>query len=220
MSRSNQPSSSVDEPLNAGRLAFISALVEKPATAVVGPDLVPRGDHGPGLRVGLDSAVRTRTVDTRGPTECATDLRWSWRSDSNRRPAVYKTAALPTELRQRAPDCTGQSPNGEGRLRPPTRLGHVWGTLGRIQLSMLEVSGAGRIFVSRRGLPPMRRLRPASCLPRSLRHVLPLRPAQRLRPRSRAERRGQPPAPGPGARGELDPLDLRGRAASSRRRVT
>ena len=26
---------------------------------------------------------------------------WSWRQGSNLRPAVYKTAALPTELRQR-----------------------------------------------------------------------------------------------------------------------
>ena len=25
---------------------------------------------------------------------------WSWREESNLRPAVYKTAALPTELRQ------------------------------------------------------------------------------------------------------------------------
>jgi hypothetical protein len=32
----------------------------------------------------------------------------SWRSDSNRRPAVYKTAALPTELRQPAAECTAQ----------------------------------------------------------------------------------------------------------------
>ena len=28
-------------------------------------------------------------------------VRWSWRSDLNRRPADYKSAALPTELRQR-----------------------------------------------------------------------------------------------------------------------
>ena len=42
-------------------------------------------------------------------------LNWSWRTDSNRRPADYKSAALPTELRQR----------DRRRLCPKTgRFGH------------------------------------------------------------------------------------------------
>ena len=40
----------------------------------------------------------------------AANLSWSLRSDSNRRPAVYKTAALPTELlrRRRSKDAIPQ----------------------------------------------------------------------------------------------------------------
>src|SRR6516165_1265497 len=38
---------------------------------------------------------------------------WSWRRDSNPRPAVYKTAALPTELLQPATSFC------EGELGPP-----------------------------------------------------------------------------------------------------
>ena len=54
-----------------------------------------------GMEVGIDGALAT----VRGPTKNPQRLRgfkfcWSWRSDLNRRPAVYETAALPTELRQ------------------------------------------------------------------------------------------------------------------------
>jgi hypothetical protein len=52
----------------------------------------------------------------------------SWRSDSNRRPAVYKTAALPTELRQPAAECTGQSPNCERRLSLGVPIGAALST--------------------------------------------------------------------------------------------
>lgn len=31
---------------------------------------------------------------------------WSWREESNLQPAVYKTAALPIELRQPVTECT------------------------------------------------------------------------------------------------------------------
>ena len=34
------------------------------------------------------------------------EAEWSWRMDLNHRPAVYETAALPTELRQPKPDIT------------------------------------------------------------------------------------------------------------------
>ena len=37
---------------------------------------------------------------------------WSWRPDSNPRPADYKSAALPTELRQRVVDGPGGPPSG------------------------------------------------------------------------------------------------------------
>ena len=33
-------------------------------------------------------------------TSCDFGLKWSWWTDSNRRPADYKSAALPTELHQ------------------------------------------------------------------------------------------------------------------------
>jgi hypothetical protein len=59
--------------------------------------------------------------------------RWSRRRDSNPEPAVYKTAALPIELRRR--DGQGHTADDPIRRRemigPPGGMGQAWGLAGR-----------------------------------------------------------------------------------------
>ena len=58
---------------------------------------------------GMDSNHRSRRrqiysllpLATREPTHIKFAKKWSWWTDSNPRPADYKSAALPTELHQR-----------------------------------------------------------------------------------------------------------------------
>ena len=48
--------------------------------------------------------------------------KWSWREESNPRPADYKSAALPTELRQLKDVCRGNISNPDGvRIIPSGR---------------------------------------------------------------------------------------------------
>jgi hypothetical protein len=56
-----------------------------------------------GMEVGM-AAVLGRVSGQQKTPHAARGFKflWSWRSDLNRRPAVYETAALPTELRQQS----------------------------------------------------------------------------------------------------------------------
>src|SRR6476620_2842196 len=72
---------------------------------------------GPGLQPGEPPLLNRPTVATapdraaaRGGSGHRMDVRWSRRRDSNPEPAVYKTAALPIELRRRAPSHTAGQP--------------------------------------------------------------------------------------------------------------
>src|SRR6478672_3197643 len=82
---------------------------------------------GPGLQPGEPPLLNRPTVAAepdraaaRGRSDHRLDVRWSRRRDSNPEPAVYKTAALPIELRRRRririPQETAAT---QRRVRPP-----------------------------------------------------------------------------------------------------
>src|SRR4051794_677399 len=84
------------------------------------------------LRAGRRSTVPGRGSAPFGRSPRTRDSRWSRRRDSNPEPAVYKTAALPIELRRRSPKqgpaCQGMPEDdrrapeeGQGRRRPAGR---------------------------------------------------------------------------------------------------
>ena len=58
-----------------------------------------------GIKGGFQRVTGTRFAPARREScimEMVTTVKWSWREESNPRPADYKSAALPTELRQRS----------------------------------------------------------------------------------------------------------------------
>src|SRR6478672_13825085 len=102
---------------------------------------------GPGLQPGEPPLLNRPTVAAepdraaaRGRSGHRMDVRWSRRRDSNPEPAVYKTAALPIELRRR----DGQGLTAEDRFR---RRGMIWpaaGTGQALGVRGLRALGAGR----------------------------------------------------------------------------
>ncbi len=52
----------------------------------------------------------TKMKSDQNLTEFIGMVKWSWREESNLQPAVYKTAALPIELRQPGRDCDERNP--------------------------------------------------------------------------------------------------------------
>ena len=95
---------------------------------------------GPGLQPGEPPLLNRPTVATgagsrlrtRGGSGHRMDVRWSRRRDSNPEPAVYKTAALPIELRRRdGQGLTAEDPiRRRGMIWPAGRMGQAWGSCG------------------------------------------------------------------------------------------
>src|SRR6188768_2555584 len=83
---------------------------------------------GPGLQPGEPPLLNRPTVARRPDRSCGLvvdpspmDVRWSRRRDSNPEPAVYKTAALPIELRRR----DGQGHTAEDPIRRRQMIGRT-----------------------------------------------------------------------------------------------
>src|SRR5688572_15121023 len=69
---------------------------------------------------------------SRGGSGCRIDVHWSRRRDSNPKPAVYKTAALPIELRRRdGQGITAEDPSAPGNDRAARGDGSSVGGRGR-----------------------------------------------------------------------------------------
>src|SRR6476659_6530208 len=90
---------------------------------------------GPGLQPGEPPLLNRPTVAAtpdraaaRGGSGHRMDVRWSRRRDSNPEPAVYKTAALPIELRRRdGQGLTAEDPiRRRGMIWPTERVGQAW----------------------------------------------------------------------------------------------
>ena len=93
------------------------------------------------------------------------DVHWSRRRDSNPEPAVYKTAALPIELRRRdGQGLTAEDPSAPGNDRAARRMGQAWGVRagavqrdappggrpGALRGSLLRPVGREQVVVGRR----------------------------------------------------------------------
>src|SRR6188768_1964453 len=94
---------------------------------------------GPGLQPGEPPLLNRPTVARRPDRSCGLvvdpspmDVRWSRRRDSNPEPAVYKTAALPIELRRR--DGQGHTADDpirrRGMIGPTPSMGQASGSPG------------------------------------------------------------------------------------------
>ena len=133
---------------------------------------------GPGLQPGEPPLLNRPTVAvagsrlrTRGGPGTGCDVRWSRRRDSNPEPAVYKTAALPIELRRR----DGQGHTAEDPIPAPgndmaaRRMGQAWrtasGRRGRLPAAASPVVAEARRRGSWRGDGFARRVRVAVARP-------------------------------------------------------
>ncbi len=106
----------------------------------------------------LLATVRISESSTVSGTATLTFLSlWCWRTDSNRRPADYKSAALPTELRQRCPDSTRTycgflariSMRSVARPSESSRMFRVWSSAEFMSISdSASISNPARVNIS------------------------------------------------------------------------
>lgn len=91
----------------------------EPALSAWKANVLPLDDSGRGCRACPFARLLWRMSD-HSFIEVQEELRvaplWSRWSESNRRPADYKAAALPTELRRHGSHCTGPNPCSTSRL--------------------------------------------------------------------------------------------------------
>lgn len=114
-----------------------------------------------GMTVAVSAAVRRGLpVEASSVNLPATRATWSWRSDSNRQPPVYKTGALPIAPRQRCRQRLSKIPTGgeDDRVRVSPRAPTPGG-----RCSTDESSGRIRRYPARRRRESHRPALPRRC---------------------------------------------------------